>query len=596
MEKGVIKLLAVLFIGWIGISYGQEIPPLERTISLELKGESSQQALKKMEELGGYVFAYRTDLVSASDRLSRSYTNKRTREILDDLFQGKLSYKEKSNYIILRNSAELKPGEVVLEGYVLDKETQEKISYATLYDTVSLVASVSDEFGHFTMRWNESREVTIYVKKEGYRDTMVAFKPEGRSVLAIEMEATGNREDSTLNARWFDFLNLTPEQRANIQNFKQRFKKNSQFSLVPGVGTNGDLSPVTYVDYSFNLIGGFNAGVRQLELGLIFNLDFDSVRYFQAAGIANFVGGYQEGVQMAGLGNFNLGSFEGLQMASALNMVYEDFRGVQLSGGLNSTIGSHTGMQIASIGNYATEGKGCVQFSNLANVGLQNFFGRQFTFGVNYLGENSNASQLGLVNVKAFSGSGWQGGLVNYAENFKGKQYGLINISDSLDGYGIGFFNYCRQGLHQWELSANEWTYANIAYRTGTRAFYNIFSIEARPTQNGGLGYGYGLGTSMALGSRWYFNMDGTMSQMHTFEDPWRLRLKSSFFPHFEVQFIDNFGMAFGPTANLLMEQNNNGLVPQDVFSWTPYELKRGYKAGLRLQAWIGAKVAFRFF
>lgn len=596
MEKAVIKLLTILSLGWFGCVYAQTVPPLERTISLELSGQSTQEALKLMEEKGGYSFAYRTDLVTASDHLSRSYSNKRTREILDDLFQGKLSYKEKNNYIILRNAHELKPGEVVLEGYVLDKETQQKIPYATLYDTVSLIACVSDEFGHFSMRWNESREVTIYVKKEGYLDTMVQLFPQGRSVLAIEMQATLSKEDSTLNTRWFDFLNLTPEQRANLQNFKERFKKSSQFSIIPGIGTNGDLSPVTYVDYSFNLLGGFNAGVRKMELGLIFNLDFDSVQYFQAAGLANFVGGYQRGVQMAGFGNFNLGSFEGIQMSSMLNMVYQDFTGFQLSGGLNATIGSHRGIQMASIGNYTTEGLGCVQFSNLANVGIQNFYGRQFTFGVNYLGENSHASQMGLVNVKAFSGSGWQFGLVNYAENFKGKQWGLINISDSLDGFGIGFFNYSRQGLHQWELSANEWTYANVAYRTGTRQFYNIFSLEARPTEEGGLGYGYGAGTSIPIGSRWFFNMDATVSQIHTFEDPWRMRLRSSFFPHVEVQFAKKFGMAFGPTANLLTVRNSSELNTDAVYDWAPYEIKRTTHKSLGLQAWVGAKLAFRFF
>lgn len=596
MEKAVIKLLTLLFLGWFGAITAQEIPPLERILTLELKGESSQEALKKMETLGGFTFAYRTDLVSASDRLSRNYLNKSTREILDDLFQGKLSYKEKNNYIILRSATELKAGEVVLEGYILNQENQEKIPYATVYDTVSLVASVSDEFGHYSIRWNESRDVTLFVKKEGFYDTLVSLKPEGRGVLSIEMKPKENGEQKELSARWFDFLHLTPDQRANLQNFKERFRRNSQFSLFPGLGTNGDLSPVTYVDYSFNLIGGFNAGVRRMEMGLIFNLDFDSVQYFQAAGVANFVGGFQQGIQLAGFGNFNLGSFEGVQMATTLNMVYQDFKGFQLSGGLNATIGKHTGLQLAALGNYATEGMGCVQMSYGANVGLQNFIGRQFSTGVNYLGDNSHASQIGLVNIKAFSGSGWQLGLVNYAENFTGKQWGLVNISDSLDGVGIGLFNYCRQGLHQWEISANEWTFANVAYRTGTRKFYNLFSLESRPTEDGGIGYGYGIGTSMRTGNKWYFNLDGTVSQMHTFRDPWRMRLKTTFNPHFEVKFADKFSMAFGPTANLLVVGSNSTLLPQNIYSWAPFEVKRGIYEGLGLQAWIGAKLAFRFF
>ncbi len=93
MEKVVNNIVAFAFlIGCYGFGLAQETtPPLERKITLDLNGTTVKETLKLMENQGEYLFAYRTDLIEGNIQLTRTYTGKTTRAILNDLFAGKIT-------------------------------------------------------------------------------------------------------------------------------------------------------------------------------------------------------------------------------------------------------------------------------------------------------------------------------------------------------------------------------------------------------------------------------------------------------------------------------------------------------------------------
>src|SRR4029077_11946146 len=93
---------------------------------------------------------------------------------------------------------------------------------------------------------------------------------------------------------------LSTKQKVQSVNLKYFFTTRPvQVSLVPGVGTHGRLGAQVVNNFSLNVIGGYTAGTKGVELGGIFNIDKKDVSFFQAAGIFNVDGGKMTGVQFA---------------------------------------------------------------------------------------------------------------------------------------------------------------------------------------------------------------------------------------------------------------------------------------------------------
>ena len=422
-----------------------QLPPLERTMNVKLVSHSVKEALRILETEGEFSFAYKTTIIDSTQRLYRMYQNQTTRQILDDIFQGELSCQAKGNYIILRTSAKLKAQEVVLEGYVLDLITEEKIPYATIYDTLSFASTVSDEYGHYSLKMTNPSNSYLNVKKSGYIDTVMHINKTGAEILTIRLrpEFTEVIEVPVIDSANFftnlknmKFLKMSNERKANILNFKEQLKTKVQFSLVPTVGTNGMLSSSTVVDYSFNVLGGFNGGVRRAEIAGVFNIAVDTVQYFQAAGCLNMVGGYQKGVQLAGCANLNNDVFKGVQLAGLLNTVRKDFNGVQGAGFGNVTVGKFDGVQAAGFFNFKRDSGRVVQLAGFANYSENQTTGVQTSGCVNYAANDFKGAQLaGLANYAGKNFKGVQlAGFVNYAgKDFTGVQAsGFINVATNV--------------------------------------------------------------------------------------------------------------------------------------------------------------------
>lgn len=616
MEKAVIKFVSAVLL-LLGVQFTcigqQSTPPLERVISVEFGGESLKAALKKIEKKGGFAFAYKTGSFNESTIINRAYIKKTTREILDDIFQGEISYKSKGNYIILRNSVKKSGSEIVIDGYVIDIYSQEKIPYATVYDIKTLSSAVSDEYGHFELKLDANVESIIKAKKANYHDADVVYSPSGPTVMNISMsplvtisEDSGDTiivekdsMDLLQRIQSMKWLKLSPERKANIDNFKELVKTKAQFSLIPNVGTNGKLSSSTTVDYSFNLIGGFVGGVRKLELAAGFNIDLDSVKYFQAAGLFNGVGGYQEGIQAAGIFNLNLSDFKGIQFAGTSNLVRGNFTGVQVSGFNNLVLGKTNGFQVASFTNFMSDSSYAGQFAGFFNYADRNCKGGQAAGFVNFANDNFRGSQFaGFGNVSTGKQEGVQvASFFNSAETIHGSQYALLNFSDSIAGIPVGLMSFSRKGLHQLELSTSESMYGQLAFKTGVNSFYNSILVSGRfDDKDPVFGIGYGLGTSNRLGgkSRLFYDLQ---SQWLTSRNHFRPNFLSKFTISYQIQLKKNFAIAFGPSLNILSISDSNLEKSIDMKRLAPYNFaEHNGPTGRHAQMWVGGHVAIRLF
>jgi len=287
------------------------------------------------------------------------------------------------------------------------------------------------------------------------------------------------------------------------QSGKQReYKKKLQFSVFPGISTNGIQSGFYINNFSFNLFGGLSGFNRFLEIGLITNSNIHGTTGIQLAGMANIIGtnaflnmtqteewkmindGYEsntQGIQVAGLLNYVRTHVTGIQVAGALNVVGRDFNGVQVAGVGNSSAGYAIGFQGAGFYNIAHQFMMGVQITTLFNYTDGQLSGTQLALvnkAKQTMGKNSTpftlarSLQLGLLNFsKAMHGT--QVGLINFGGETRGNQFGLINFfnrnktKENVDaGMPIGLLNIGSRGS-VFRFTTNDLFLTNVEYTTG---------------------------------------------------------------------------------------------------------------------------------
>jgi hypothetical protein len=283
----------------------------------------------------------------------------------------------------------------------------------------------------------------------------------------------------------------------------REYERGFQFSIFPGISTNGVSSGSYYNAFSINLFGGLSAGNRVLEIGLLTNNNLKTTTGIQIAGLANIVGAnaflnlslYEErsmineedyevnrkGIQFAGMLNYVLNNASGIQITAGLNAVGNNFRGFQLAGVGNSAGETTVGVQLAGIYNLSKESVGGFQISAIFNYTDAQLSGMQLGLinkasiikgGKSTPPTRSRGLQLGLINSsKAMDG--WQIGLINFGGDARGKQIGLINFfskdpskEQTRMGTPIGLLNFGSKGSYV-KLSVNEMFLTNIEYTTG---------------------------------------------------------------------------------------------------------------------------------
>ncbi|TFV96094.1 hypothetical protein E4S40_07665 [Algoriphagus kandeliae] len=533
--------------------HSEENRLLEKEISIKVENERLDDFLNRLsQEVGGF-FSYSPSAIDISQRITGDFTDKSCREILETVFQGKIKYKQKGNYIIL-SPAPAPEKEITISGYLVDESSGERIRNATVYDPITLKSSTTDEFGFFEIALKNptGEDFELIINQERYTDTLLVDQKRSSFKRIFLRKETAE----TLTKPMKDFLQWAKESIGvkNSKNVRDTLSRNFQFSILPFLGTNHKLSGSVVNDYSINLFGGYSAGTNKFELGGLFNLDRGQVSGVQIAGLINQVGGSVKGFQIAGLANVNLDSLSGFQGAGLTNFTLRDVKGVQASPLLNISGGSINGFQASALANYTHKHVKGVQAGILGNIA---------------------------------------GG---YVEGF---QFGLFNYADSVNGASIGLLSFVRKGYHTIEIGADEIYPINIGLRTGTRGFYNILSAGIRPEKADSTtwSFGYGIGTSPRLGKKTYLNFELNTSQMNKGK-VLATNLINRIYLGIDYQLAKGVGIYGGPSFNIRIFDTSFDDHPETFAYFNPRVFGRKSIENLNLgqEIWWGFRAGIRFF
>ncbi|HEY4062851.1 MAG TPA: hypothetical protein VGM30_13175 [Puia sp.] len=446
---------------------------LDKAITIKIHRQPLAQALTEIGRKGGFYFSYNTNIIKGDSLVTLEAEARPVRQILDKLLGDRYEYEETGQYVILLLKTAEPPVRIYsISGYVRDENTKEKLTDASVYESHQLASTLTDSNGFFRLRLKDKyAHAVIIISKQLYRDTLLLIRPGYDQEFAFSLEPAAVAELAPLvvtnhvERTWLGKWLLSPKQVLQSMNLAGFFAdKPVQFSLLPGLGSHGRMGAQVINKFSLNLLGGYTAGVNGLELAGVFNIDQRSVRWLQAAGVANINGGAVSGVQLAGVHNQDLDSVKGVQAAGVGNVVMGGFGGVQLAGLFNKVKGRTSGLQAAGLANSSGEVDG-VQVS----------------------------------------------GFLNSTRRLKGVQIGLINIADTSTGYMIGLVNIVKNGYHELSLSADETLPINLSYKTGTRKIYSILRVGYSPGRSEdayatgiGIGNEHVLSRCMSLASEFY--------------------------------------------------------------------------------------------
>ncbi|SKB95543.1 STN and carboxypeptidase regulatory-like domain-containing protein [Dyadobacter psychrophilus] len=579
---------------------------LEKRISLNVTNRPLDETLQKIGDLGGFSFSYSPDIVDVKGRVSIQANNLSVREILTALFKDKVSFKERRRYIILQKievPKDEKPDNFNLNGYIIDNQTGRKLANASIYESATLASAVSNQYGYYKIRLPVSlTAVRLEVRKEDYIGKTISIasredkylqiklnpdtlKPlSGKAARAVsikdslhhkvaipqfEIASEAEFELDTVIAQVASSrassrpeFNLTKEsekfrttyrkvqssfvsafasakQAIHTRNIEDTLYQQFQASILPFLGTNHELSGNIINDYSVNLIAGYSLGVNKLEVGSLLNVVRGNVNGFQLAGFSNIVGRDVSGFQYANVLNITLGSVHGFQGTNFINYIGKNLRGFQFAGVGNVVVGTLEGYQLSAGYNYAHTVR-------------------------------------------------------------RGHQIGFVNYADSTATTPFGLFSYVRtNGYRRYEFSTDEFNYFNTAYKTGVRAFYNIFSLGTSGVVNNKplLTLGYGFGTAQNLGKGWGINADIT-ANLVLFKDEPLEDVGTGLFKAtlaVEKKLGKQFALFAGPSVNLLTSRHSGIMDAEKSKGLSPIWFCGRPDDSRKTYGWVGVQAGIRF-
>jgi len=575
-----------------GLNYNRS--NLAKRVTLDLKGRKISYVLQKIGDAGGFYFTYNGALLGQDSVVNLSVRNEPVREVLEQLFDGKVAYKENAEYIILRyavNRFAIEAESIItaenlyaITGRVVDIETGKNVKNASVYEKRLLQSTLTDDNGFFSLRFRSAQDaIVLTASKETYRDTSMVFL----SSIEIKPQAYNDpdKEKGTFVSNMLDNLGIgrwltTSKQRIqniNVPDFLTNMPV--QASLVPGLSSHGNMSGSVVNRLSLNLIGGYTAGVDGAEMAGVFNLNKADVKYVQLAGVLNLVGGHTEGVQVAGVFNMVGQSANGIQVAGVYNYVKGKANGIQVSAA-NYTQGSMEGMQISALANVTIENLRGIQLTGLLNAAVKDTKGFQIS---------------GIANTTLGSMRGIQlSGILNYTKNNKGFQLGLINVAETSSGVSLGLINLVRYGYHKISFSTNDLINANVAYKGGNASLYTIFLLGKNfvPNQNIET-FGFGLGHDFFSTKRVSVSTELISQQLYLGRWDYA-NILNKFQFNLQLRLFNDLSIYGGPTLNYYVTKAPVNYVAAEGYQSQIYPSHSRDIMGHK--AWLGWSVGINLF
>ncbi|UFH52288.1 STN and carboxypeptidase regulatory-like domain-containing protein [Spirosoma sp. KNUC1025] len=577
--------------------------PLDRLISVDIRNEKLENALRQISRAGRFEFSYDPGRLESNTLITIRLTNTPVREVLNRVFQNRVAYKSRGNHVILLRvePIDTQPKSFLLDGYILDEQTGERIAKASIFEKTTLASTVSNPFGYYRLQLPTTiSSVRLDVRKQAYlgetvlirsrvshavnirmtpqplvtspvqplsvRITEDTVRPAEPPLASVAVAPPAPVQDTTPKQfnpiaggerAWNGItkLFLSAQQAIHDINLsRDTLYRDWQVSFVPFIGTNHRLSGRISNRYSINALVGYSFGVRAFEVGGLMNLVRADVQGFQAAGLANVVGGRVNGFQAGGLVNIVAGKVSGVQAGGLMNVVASDVQGVQMGGLLNVAGQSVQGVQLAGL--------------------------------INYTRRNVN---------------GWQiSGIVNRAHRVtSGLQISLINVADTVGSVPVGLISYVHKGGYQRiEVAANEVNLLNVTLRTGVRKLYNILAAGHSFDRVGSprLSAGYGLGSAVGLSRSTLLNLEAIYHHLFYFDrnysSEWNSQIRINTL--IETKLSSHLSLAFGPSFNWYFGSDSHArpLLQPDVTLFA--DRTDSYSSALH-SGWIGFQVGLRY-
>lgn len=281
---------------------------------------------------------------------------------------------------------------------------------------------------------------------------------------------------------------------ANAQERKLRYRNKAfQFSLFPGIGTNGLESGHYFNHVSINLTSNVSAGSYYLDLSLISSMSLRSVSGLQISGLANVVGGNSyvnltKWEEQEIRRSKDAPKLQGIQVSGFMNFVRTNAVGIQLTGGFNINNAYTQAFQFAGLGNEVGHNFDGVQIGGLFNRVNRSTSGVQISLGLNQSIWEIEGMQIGMINSakksggginkEGIPGTGVQIGLINHAKIMEGFQLGLINFGSQARGNRIGLINIYKVGPFQGGVIGNYGTPIALLNIGSSGSHSRIYSDE----------------------------------------------------------------------------------------------------------------------
>ncbi|WP_159466837.1 STN and carboxypeptidase regulatory-like domain-containing protein [Dyadobacter sp. 3J3] len=500
----------------LSVCYAQNL--LNRSISVSVKNKPVSDVLKTIGDQGNFSFSYNSDIIAGDSLVTISMHSKSVKHVLDAMLRGNYQFKESGDFIIIQKAAKEKFYH--LAGQIIDNESGKTVDYASVYSRQLLVSSLTDDAGIFKLKIRDRNfPILLTVSKVGYADTIVIVNTELASPLNITISPKAIDLDTLIvkysdgGNSWLTRLFVSSRLRLQSRNISKFFiALPYQISLTPGLSSHGRLSSQIVNKLSINIYGGYTAGVNGVEIGGLFNISKKDVRYLQIASTFNAVAGHLSGVQVAGVYNQVLDSLVGVQLSGFAGWTKGNLKGVQLAGVFNKVSGHLKGLQVSGVGNIAKEEIDGGQISGIFNKSSKELHGFQITSGVNIGSESVSGSQIsGIGNISKKETSGLQlASLFNYARNLKGVQIGIVNLADSSSGYSFGLINVVKNGKGTVSVYGNELLPLNIAWKSGSKKLYNIFTVGSSIGGSKAYTFGFGIGREFKINKNITLNTEIT--------------------------------------------------------------------------------------
>lgn len=467
--------------------------PMEEVISFSYQDKDFESILLELSDMLDFDFAYNPNLVDQDQKFSGSYDSVRAGDVVDQLCREAGLKSQFANGVLkLREESKSKKklANSDISGQVAFGDQAHGQS-ASISEPGLDLYSQTDTSGAYKLYLNVPEyPLKIRVSSEGYQDKTIQFNPRHQKSFYVKLmpdtipeeekkrplyriDSIGGGVDTATIQEITDFFPgnfMVPKEMVTIARSSEFIREQDvQGQLVAGSGTNAKEAGLYENNFSFNLISGYTAGVKGIELGF-FNFNRFNMSGFQAGLFGNSVGGVVQGFQTAVLYNHSMLGVNGVQVGGLYNESRYFVRGLQ--GALaNRNTGKLMGAQLGVFN--LQQGVGYGLQAAVFNLTLSDFYGLQA--GVLNLSEEVNGAQVGVGNYTPKI-EGAQIGTVNIAGKNNGFQLGIVNIADTVHGGYFGLINIFRKGHISLEASGNETRFADLQLRSGTRGFYTILS------------------------------------------------------------------------------------------------------------------------